>query len=77
MLKEVQISDIPSRKKWIEELNEFYKSGIDAAELLYDPAQSTGSVVMSVRYAVKRQNIPVAVLRRKDKIFLVRRCANA
>ncbi|MFR1801750.1 MAG: hypothetical protein ACLSWS_06825 [Faecalispora jeddahensis] len=75
MLKEMQISDIPTQNKrnegkWIKELNKFYESGAVAAELFWETSQSALSVVNAVRAAAKHKNIPVIVVKRGDRIFL-------
>lgn len=85
MLKEMQISDIPTQNKrnernegkWIKELNKFYESGAVAAELFWETSQSALSVVNAVRAAAKHKNIPVIVVKRGDRIFFVRGDANA
>lgn len=82
MLKEMQISDIPTRNerkggKWIKEVNKFYESGAVAAELFWKTSQSARSVVNAVRVVAKHKNIPVIVVKRGDRIFFVRGDANA
>lgn len=77
MFTEVSKSDIPdfARGKKIgyatPTLRDFYESGIAAAVVDF-PDKNVNTVYMSMKKAQQRENLPVDVIRRHNKVYLIR-----
>lgn len=78
MFTEVSKSDIPDiakgKKIWYATptLREFYESGIAAAVVDF-PDKNVNTVYLSLKKAQQRENIPVEVIRRMNKVYLIRK----
>lgn len=78
MFTEVSKSDIPdfTRGKKIgyatPTLRDFYESGIAAAVVDF-PDKNVNTVYMSMKKAQQRENLPVDVIRRHNKVYLIRK----
>ena len=72
------IEDIPSisRKhhgKYVEDLDRFIDANIPAAEYIIESGKDPAYVTRALFLAVYRNKYPVEIVRRKDRIFLVRK----
>lgn len=59
--------------KYVEELRSFIESGVPVAEHIIEDGKDPLSVNRSLFLAVWRNNYPVKISRRKDRIFLIRK----
>lgn len=77
MFTEVRKSDIPDigrgRKTGYATptLREFCESGIAAAVVDF-PDKNVNTIYLSLKKAQERENLPVDVIRRKGKVYLIR-----
>lgn len=78
MFKPIPVDEIPviSRQhhgKYVEELDRFIESGIPAAEYIIEDGKDPLYVNRALYLAVQRNNYPVMISRRKDRIFFIRK----
>lgn len=81
MLVPVNIDEIPkaTRKhhgKYVDIIDDFIESGIPAAEYVIDDGKAPLYVNRALFLAVQRNNYPVQICRRKDRIFIIRKEEN-
>ena len=78
MFTEVSKSDIPDIAKGKKigyatpTLREFYESGIAAAVVDF-PDKNVNTVYLSLKKAQQRESLPVDVIRRMNKVYLIRK----
>lgn len=75
MITPININDIPAR--WnenpiIKDLEEFCSSEELAVEAAIRNGTTAAKICQNYRYAVKRGGFPVKVIRRGDRVFLVK-----
>lgn len=77
MFTEVSKSDIPEVKRGrksgyaTDTLRDFYSSGIAAAVVDF-PDKNVNTIYMALKKAQERERIPVDVVRRRKKVYLIR-----
>lgn len=78
MFTEVRKSDIPDVSRGRKTgyatptLREFCESGIAAAVVDF-PDKNVNTVYLSLKKAQERENLPVDVIRRKGKVYMIRK----
>lgn len=75
MIKQINIEDIPGRLKQnyaLEDVEEFIRAGMDCCEVVIHERTATESAYSSYSNAVNKLNCRVKVMRRKNRIFLVK-----
>ena len=80
MLKEISRDEVPFRRRGrygytVDTLREFWESGSEAAIVDF-PDKTPVSVYASLVKARARMNLPVDVVTRKKKVYLIRREAD-
>lgn len=77
MFTEVSKGDIPSFSRGrkgeyaMPTMQKFYESGIEAAVVDF-PDKNVNTVYLSLKKAQQRENLPVEVIRRRNKVYLIR-----
>lgn len=74
MIKPIEISEIPNVKHSdiIADIEEFASSDADACEIVNRDNRPPASLYTSYASAAKRSGHAVKVMRRKDRVFLMR-----
>ena len=78
MFTEVSKSDIPDIAKGKKigyatpTLRQFYESGIEAGVVDF-PDKNVNTVYLSLKKAQQRENLPVDVIRRHNKVYMIRK----
>lgn len=77
MIKTISINEIPAINKGqvSQDIEDFMNSESEACEVFGSETRSVNSLHACYYQAVKNKNYPVDVIRRKNRVFLVKKSA--
>lgn len=78
MIKTININEIPAINKGyvMQDIEDFLNSGVEACEVFACDGLSIQSLHSSYASAVKKNGYPIKVMRRKNRVFLVKKPAD-